>query len=70
MNGEAPESHATQQCLACGRTQDQVPLLSMRFRGSKHWICPQHLPLLIHDPVRLAGKLEGAERLEPADHRD
>jgi hypothetical protein len=33
-------------------------------------ICPQHLPLLIHDPARLIGKLPGAEKLRPADHHD
>jgi hypothetical protein len=38
--------------------------------GAAHWICPQHLPLLIHDPARLAGKIEGAERMEPAEHHD
>jgi hypothetical protein len=34
------------------------------------WICPQHLPLLIHNPQQLAGKLAGAENLKPADHHD
>jgi hypothetical protein len=40
------------------------------YQGSSHWICPQHLPLLIHDPARLAGKLDGAESMEPAEHND
>lgn len=57
-------------CLACDRAQDAVPLVALVYRGSPHWICPQHLPLLIHDPGRLVGKLAGAETLEPADHRD
>ena len=59
-----------QTCLACGRGQDETPLVSLVYRGSAHWICPQHLPILIHDPQRLVGKLPGAEGLEPAEHHD
>ena len=60
----------TPVCLACERSQDDVPLVSLVYRGVAHWICPQHLPLLIHDPAQLAGKIEGAERMEPAEHHD
>ncbi|MBN1668307.1 MAG: hypothetical protein JW862_14535 [Anaerolineales bacterium] len=27
------------------------------------YICPQHLPILIHKPAQLADKLPGAEKL-------
>jgi len=57
-------------CLSCQRGTDQVPLLALEFRNSVVWICPQHLPVLIHDPARLIGVLPGAERLRPADHHD
>lgn len=57
-------------CLACGRDADSVPLIALAFRGGRHWICPQHLPVLIHDPARLADRLPGAEDLRPADHHD
>jgi hypothetical protein len=60
----------TAECLACERSQDEVPLVSLVYRGTAYWICPQHLPLLIHDPAQLAGKIEGAERMEPAEHHD
>jgi hypothetical protein len=34
-----------------------------------YWICPQHLPILIHKPVRLAEKLPGLENLgEPEEN--
>jgi hypothetical protein len=33
-------------------------------------ICPQHLPVLIHNPQMLVGKLPGAEGLTPAEHHD
>ncbi len=55
------------ECLVCGRDEGQVPLLRLDCRGRMLWICPQHLPVLIHDPGSLAGKLPGAENLSPPD---
>lgn len=60
----------TASCLACGRGADVVPLIALSYHGETHWICPQHLPVLIHDPGRLVGRLPGAEHLRPADHHD
>jgi hypothetical protein len=48
------------KCLYCERDSDQVPLLALRFRNQDLWICPQHLPILIHKPEQLADKLPGA----------
>ena len=57
-------------CLACGRDSAATPLVALEYRSSRLWICPQHLPILIHDPERLVGILPGAENLSPADHHD
>jgi hypothetical protein len=57
-------------CVACGRGSDVVPLLTLEYQGKTFNICAQHLPVLIHDPSKLAGRLEGAEKLEPSDHHD
>ncbi len=57
-------------CLVCRRNSAEVPLISFRYRGSDLFICPQHLPLLIHDPTKLAEVLPGADGLQPADHHD
>ena len=57
-------------CLVCGRTSDVVPLLAFEYRGQERRICPQHLPVLIHSPGRLAEVLPGAASLGPADHHD
>jgi hypothetical protein len=57
-------------CLVCKRSSEEVPLISFRYQGSGLWICPQHLPILIHDPAKLAQVLPGADALEPADHLD
>jgi hypothetical protein len=59
------------QCTYCDRDSDQVPLLTLRFQGTEAWICSQHLPILIHNPAKLAGKLPGAENLGPTEeHHD
>ena len=58
------------RCLACDRDSDATPLVALEHRGVHAWICPQHLPVLIHDPARLVGRLEGAEHLRPAEHHD
>jgi hypothetical protein len=57
-------------CLACGRTPDEIPLLTLAFKDTTYNICPQHLPILIHNPQALTGKLPGAEGMEAADHHD
>lgn len=59
-----------QKCLACERGSDATPLIRLEYRGEHLWICPQHLPVLIHDPGQLVGRLAGAEYLRPAEHRD
>ena len=58
------------ECVACQRSAEEVPLIALEFRGEQFRICPQHLPVLIHDPTRLAGLLPGAEGMEPAEHHD
>ena len=57
-------------CIVCESNSDQVPLISMEYRGSTFRICPQHLPIIIHNPAELTGLLEGAENLKPSAHHD
>jgi hypothetical protein len=58
----------TPQCAHCGRTSEEVPLIEMKYKQQASWICPQHLPVLIHKPQNLVGKLPGAEKLTPEGH--
>ncbi|MBI5296568.1 MAG: hypothetical protein HY869_13910 [Chloroflexi bacterium] len=55
-------------CLNCDRTEEQIPLLNLNFKGGEQHICPQCLPLLIHKPQVLAEKLPGMEVTPPAEH--
>lgn len=57
-----------QTCLNCGNNEQQIPLVSMRFNGVDNWICSQCLPILIHKPQQLAGKLTGASPIAVAGH--
>ena len=57
-------------CLNCGRSETDIPLVALRHAGQQAWICSQCLPTLIHQPQRLAGKLDGAENISPAAHHD
>lgn len=60
----------TPGCLVCQRSSEEIPLIAFQYKGSDQWICPQHLPVLIHDPGKLAGLLPGAENFKAADHHD
>ncbi len=54
------ESKTTQQCLNCERSENETPLVALRYRGAPLAICPQCLPVLIHQPEKLAEKLKRA----------
>lgn len=58
------------RCLACDRQSEEVPLIPFEYQGGSYHVCAQHLPILIHDPARLAGRLPDAERLQPSEHQD
>jgi hypothetical protein len=60
----------TPNCIFCQRTAEAVPLIALQYRGGDFRICTQHLPILVHDPTQLVGLIEGAENLQPSEHRD
>lgn len=59
-------------CLYCERDSSQVPLLALVFQEQELWICPQHLPILIHSPAKLAGKFPALAQISAAEshHHD
>ncbi len=61
----------TSTCLNCGTSEQDRPLISLKFQDKELYICPQCLPTLIHKPDQLADKLPGsipAETPPPDDH--
>ena len=57
-----------EQCIVCGRTSKEIPLIEFNFRGRYYWVCSADLPVLIHHPEQLAGKLPGAELIHTPNH--
>ena len=55
-------------CLNCNRTDQQIVLLALIYKGETKYICPQCLPQLIHKPQLLAEKLPGMEIIPPVEH--
>jgi hypothetical protein len=54
------EGKANAVCLSCERTDDDIPLVSLTYRGTVKYICPECLPTLIHHSERLAAKIVGS----------
>ena len=55
-------------CLNCGRSSNEIPLLTFEYRDESFNLCPSCLPVMIHKPQNLAGKLPGAENFAAANH--
>ena len=52
-------------CLNCGASEQERPLLTIKFQDKEFQICPQCLPILIHEPEKLTDKLPG---FQPTDY--
>lgn len=48
-------------CLNCQRTDQEAPVVALRYKGRQTWICNQCLPTLIHHADRLADKFAQLE---------
>lgn len=60
----------TQHCLSCSRSENEIPLVTLTYSSKPAFICSYCLPLLIHHPEKLIGRLEGADKIPPAEHND
>jgi hypothetical protein len=38
----------TPKCFLCGKTDQQIALFHVLFKGEKQWACAQCVPVLIH----------------------
>lgn len=64
-----PES-SIKNCLSCNRSENEIPLVTLSYSSKPAYICSHCLPLLIHHPEQLIGRLKGAENIPPAEHND
>lgn len=51
-------------CVLCAKTENETPLLQLAYNQSTYWVCPAHMPVLIHKPDQLIGQLPGAENMQ------
>jgi len=54
-------------CIHCGKNDNEVPLIVFNYQGQEHHICTEHLPVLIHSPAKLTGKLPDMDKINPVD---
>jgi hypothetical protein len=52
------------KCIVCKKSSNETPVTKFEFQESEFYICPQHLPVLIHTPEELIGLLEGVDKLQ------
>jgi len=57
-------------CLSCKRSENEIPLVTLSYSSKPAYICSHCLPLLIHHPEQLIGRLKGAKNIPPAEHND
>ena len=44
-------------CFNCGSSEQERPLLTLKFQGKEVYLCPQCMPIMIHEPYQLVDKL-------------
>lgn len=64
------ENKNIRHCLNCNNSENDIPLVSLVYTGNPTYLCSRCLPLLIHHPEKLIGKIDGAENILPAEHDD
>lgn len=52
------------KCLVCEKSSNETPVTKFHYQESEFYICPQHIPVLIHRPQELVGLLDGADKLQ------
>ena len=53
----------TPRCLVCQETSQEIPLLKLEYQEQEYYICPQHFPILIHQPQIQAETVGGCLKL-------
>ncbi|KGL63503.1 hypothetical protein PHEL85_0539 [Polaribacter sp. Hel1_85] len=50
--------------MVCKKSSTETPVTKFYYQESEFYICPQHIPVLIHKPHELEGLLDGADKLQ------
>ncbi len=62
------KSKSLDTCINCGKSDNEAPILQMKFRGAQMWICSGCIPVLIHRPEQLMGQLTSVNNIEINNH--
>jgi len=52
------------KCIVCGKNHQEIPVTKFYYKENEFYICPQHIPMLIHKPTELAGLIPDAENFQ------
>ena len=52
---------AVKECLVCKKASTEIPVTKFYYQENEFYICPQHMPTIIHNPQELIGLLDGAD---------
>jgi len=52
------------ECLVCKTSSEETPVTRFYYQESEFYICPQHMPVIIHNPKELIGLLPGADKFQ------
>ena len=52
------------KCLVCKTSSTEIPVTKFYYHDSEFYICPQHMPVIIHNPEELIGLIEGADKFK------
>ncbi len=52
------------KCIVCQANENDMPIIKLAYKGEELGICPAHMPMLIHNPEKLVGVVEGAENMK------
>jgi len=52
------ENKTIHTCLNCGRSENEAPVIQIRFAGKAGYLCSQCIPVMIHKPEQMALKLK------------
>jgi hypothetical protein len=52
------------ECLVCKKASTEIPVTKFYYQENEFYICPQHMPVIIHNPQQLIGLIDGADKFE------
>jgi hypothetical protein len=56
------------QCVNCDRSEEEMPLVNIQYKGENIFVCSGCMPILLHSPAKMVGKLQDAEKIQAAKH--